>query len=79
MFAVWGAALPLIRRDLAHSYQDVGLLLSIPTFVSAAVEPTFGILADSGRRRGLIVAGGFAFAAGLLGVASAMGFSCLFC
>ena len=45
--------------------------------MSAAVEPTFGILADSGRRRVLIVAGGFAFAAGLVGVASAMDFSLL--
>jgi FSR family fosmidomycin resistance protein-like MFS transporter len=77
VFGVWGAALPLIRRDLSLSYQDVGLLLSIPTFVSAAVEPTFGILADSGRRRVLIVAGGFAFAAGLVGVASAIDFSFL--
>lgn len=49
----------------------------MPTFVSAAVEPTFGILADSGRRRLLIVSGGFAFAAGLVGVASAMSFPML--
>ena len=64
--------MPLIRRDLGLSYHDVGVLLSVPTFVSAAVEPTFGILADSGRRRLLIVSGGFAFAAGLVGVASAI-------
>ncbi|HEX2267525.1 MAG TPA: MFS transporter [Actinomycetota bacterium] len=77
MFGVWGAALPLIRRDLRLSYQDVGVLLSVPTFISAAVEPTFGILADSGRRRLLIISGGFAFAAGLLAVASATGFPVL--
>ncbi len=77
VFAVWGAALPLIRTDLELSYADVGLLLSIPTFVSAAIEPAFGILADSGRRRVLVVAGGFAFSAGLVGVASAIDFPIL--
>ncbi|HEX2089908.1 MAG TPA: MFS transporter [Actinomycetota bacterium] len=74
---MWGAALPLIRRDLELSYQDIGVLLSVPTFISALVEPTFGILADSGRRRLLIVSGGFVFAAGLIAVASAPGFPVL--
>lgn len=71
VFAVWGAALPLIRNDLRLSYQDVGVLLSVPTFVAAVVEPAFGILSDSGRRRFLVILGGFLFAAGLLVVASA--------
>jgi len=74
VFGVWGAALPLIRNDLQLSYQDVGLLLSVPTFLSAAIEPTFGILADSGRRRLLVLAGGVAFALGLMVVAWAASF-----
>ncbi len=74
VFAVWGAALPLIRNDLHLSYQDVGLLLSMPTFLSSAIEPSFGILAQSGHKRVLVLAGGVAFALGLVAVAGAMSF-----
>ncbi|HEX2069100.1 MAG TPA: MFS transporter, partial [Actinomycetota bacterium] len=74
MFGVWGAALPLIRRDLQLSYQDVGLLLSIPTFLSVGIEPAFGILAQSGHKRAVVLMGGVAFTLGLVAVAGAMSF-----
>ncbi len=50
------------------------MLLSVPMFLSAAIEPTFGILADSGHRRLLVLGGGVAFALGLLVVAWATSF-----
>ena len=61
----------MIRNDLRLSYQDVGLLLSAPAFVATVVESALGILSDSGRRRSVVILGGFLFAAGLLVVASA--------
>lgn len=66
-----GAAWPLIRDDLGLTYTQVGILLSVPTFVSALIEPVLGILADVWRRRVLVLAGGVAFTLAVL----AMGLS----
>jgi len=61
MDGVGGAAWPLIRDDLGLSYAEVGVLLSVPSFISCIVEPFMGILADVWRRRVLALAGGVAF------------------
>lgn len=68
------AAWTLIRDDLSLSYSQVGLLITIPTLVANLLEPAFGILADAGRRRTLILGGGVCYALGALLVALSPGF-----
>ncbi|NEZ56648.1 MFS transporter [Adonisia turfae] len=58
-------AWPLIRQDLNLSYGQVGLLLATPSTISQIIEPIFGIWADMGHRRRLIVGGGMGFAIAL--------------
>lgn len=77
MFGVREAAWPLIRRDFSLNYTEIGLLLALPGLIAAAVEPAFGLFADSGRRRLIVVAGGLAFAAGVGLTAVAPGFAWL--
>lgn len=77
VFGAREAAWPVIRRDLELSYAEVGLLLSLPGLAAAVFEPGLGLLADTGRRRLLVVAGAVAFAAGLLIAAAATGFAWL--
>ncbi|HYY80750.1 MAG TPA: MFS transporter [Actinomycetes bacterium] len=71
------AAWPLIRADLGLGYGQVGLLLGLPGLLSAVVEPSFGVLADAGRRRALLLGGGLAYALSLLLVAGAPSFTLL--
>ncbi|MEM1252335.1 MAG: MFS transporter [Cyanobacteria bacterium P01_H01_bin.21] len=59
-------AWPLIRQELNLSYGQVGLLLAAPTTLSQLIEPIFGIWADMGYRRRLVVGGGIGFAIALL-------------
>jgi len=40
-----GAALPLIRHDLGLSYDQVGLLASVPLLVGGFLELPLGVLA----------------------------------
>lgn len=63
---VTGAAWPLLREDLALSYTEVGLLLGVPALLANVIEPVFGLLADAGRRRAVILGGGVAFAVSLV-------------
>jgi MFS transporter, FSR family, fosmidomycin resistance protein len=75
---VKGAALPLIRRDLALSYPQVGLLASVPLLLGGLLELPLGVLAGDGRRRRLaVLGGGVLFVLTLLGVASAHSFGVL--
>ena len=60
------AAWPLIRADFGLSYAQIGLLLSLPSFVSGVAEPLIGVLGDTWRRRLLILGGGTVFALALL-------------
>jgi FSR family fosmidomycin resistance protein-like MFS transporter len=73
-FGVQEAAWPLLRDELGLTYADVGLLVAVPNLVATTVEPLFGLLGDAGRRRGVVVAGGAAFALALAGWATAGGF-----
>ena len=70
-------ALPLMRRDLGLDYAQIGLLLALPTILGTLAEPAFGILADAGHRRALILAGGVASALVLVGNAVATTFPVL--
>jgi len=66
-----GAALPQLRTDLDLSYGQVGALFAIPAVLGNLIEVPFGVLADRGHRRRLIVGGGVAFTAALAIMASA--------
>jgi FSR family fosmidomycin resistance protein-like MFS transporter len=68
------AAWPLIRNDLGLSYATVGILISAPGLFASLVEPSFGLLAATGRQRLIILAGGCAFGASLLFAAVAWGY-----
>ena len=77
---IYGArevAWPLISSDLALSYTQIGLLLSLPNVIGNLVELSIGILADVWKRRVLIVGGGIAFSAALLLVAYSRDFPLL--
>ncbi len=69
-FGAREAAWPLVRSDLQLSYEQIGLLLSLPAVIGYLIEPLIGILGDIWRRRLLIVGGGvlFTFALALTAV-----------
>ncbi|MGH3231061.1 MAG: MFS transporter [Streptosporangiaceae bacterium] len=70
-----GAALPLIRHDLGLSYEQIGLLASVPLLVGGALELPLGIVASGpGRRRRAVLAGGIIVILSLLAVAGARSF-----
>lgn len=74
VFGAREAAWPALREELDLSYTQIGLLLSVPTFASAVLEPVFGVLGDSRWRRTVVVVGGIAMATALVLVAAAPGF-----
>ena len=61
VFGIREAAWPLIRDDLQLTYTQIGLLLSVPGFVSSLIEPFIGILGDVWKRRKLVLYGGVFF------------------
>jgi FSR family fosmidomycin resistance protein-like MFS transporter len=77
VFGVQDSALPLIRGDLKLSYTAIGLLLSAPALAANLVEIPIGLLADSPRRRRLVLGGGVLFTAALVAVALAPVFGVL--
>jgi FSR family fosmidomycin resistance protein-like MFS transporter len=71
VFGAREVAWPLIRNDLNLSYEQVGLLLSVPSFVGNLIEPALGILGDIWKRRVIVLVGGGVFAlAGLMTASS---------
>lgn len=64
-----------MRTDLRLDYAHVGLLLAVPALLAGGLEPMFGLLADTGRRRALVVGGGMLFAGSLLATGLAPGFA----
>ncbi len=68
------AAWPLIRSDLGLTYVQIGLLISIPKVLGGIIEPVLGILADAGKRRIIMLAGGVCYMLGLALVAASTGF-----
>ena len=77
VFGAREAAWPTIREELDLSYTQIGVLLSVPFYSSALLEPVFGVLGDSRWRRAVVVAGGAATALSLGLVAGASGFALL--
>jgi len=57
IYGVQGGALPLIRDDLRLTYTQIGLLLTLPYFLSSILDPLIGLLGDMWRRKVLIVGG----------------------
>ena len=72
-----GAALPAIRTDLHLSYAQVGLLLGLPSIINTFIEPVLMLLGDTRWRKQIMLGGGVAIAASLLGMASAQSFPVL--
>ncbi len=60
------AAWPLIRSEMQLSYEQIGLLLSVPMIIGYVIEPALGILGDVWKRRVLILGGGVLFTLALL-------------
>jgi FSR family fosmidomycin resistance protein-like MFS transporter len=63
VFGVREAAWPLVRDDLRLTYDQIGLLLSLPGLLASLFEPVFGVWADQGRKWAVILGGGLVFAA----------------
>lgn len=77
VFGVESAVLPSIRTELALTYAQIGLLLSLPRIVATAIEPALGVLGDTRHRKILIVGGGLLFALALMLTASGQSFAAL--
>jgi FSR family fosmidomycin resistance protein-like MFS transporter len=77
VFGAREAAWPTIREELDLSYAQIGVLLSVPFYSSALLEPVFGVFGDSRWRRAVVVGGGAATALALGLVAGASGFAVL--
>src|SRR5688500_8156425 len=65
------AALPHLRTDLGLSYSEIGALFAVPALVGNLIEIPFGLLADRGHRRRLVLGGGIVFTAALVAMAGA--------
>jgi FSR family fosmidomycin resistance protein-like MFS transporter len=77
VFGVGEVALPLMRKDLALTYTQIGLLLSLPGIIAAFIEPFIGILGDVWRRRLLIIIGGLLFTLSLFMTGASFSFALL--
>ncbi len=77
VFGVQDSALPLIRGELHISYAAIGLLLSVPALAANLIEIPIGLLADSPRRRRLVMGGGLAFTVAVFAFAAAPSYAVL--
>ncbi len=77
VFGAREAAWPTVRDDLHLTYEQVGLLLSVPGLIAVLIEPVIGILGDVWKRHLLILGGGALFTAGLLMTAFSHNFAIL--
>lgn len=62
VFGARETAWPLIRDDLNLSYDQIGWLIGVPNIVGLVIEPLYGMIADTPRRRWLMLMGGAAYA-----------------
>jgi MFS transporter, FSR family, fosmidomycin resistance protein len=74
IYSVREAAWPLLRADLNLTYIQIGLLISVPGIIGSLIEPFLGILADTWKRRVLILGGGCIFVLAALLAASSHSF-----
>lgn len=61
IYGISEAAWPFIRDDLHLNYIQIGLALSLPGFLANFIEPFLFTLADTWKRRAVILAGGIFF------------------
>ncbi len=61
IYGISEAAWPLIRDDLHLNYAQIGLALSLPGFLANFIEPFLFAIADTWKRRAVILAGGIFF------------------
>lgn len=66
VFGAREAALPLIRDELNLSYQQVGLLLTLPIVIASVIEPLIFMLADVWKRKWLVLGGALFYGTELL-------------
>jgi hypothetical protein len=66
IYGVREAAWPLIRDDMKLSYDEVGLLLSLPNFLGNLIEPGLFILGDVWKRKTVVIGGGVVFTLAML-------------
>lgn len=76
-FALGGAALPAIQRDLALDYAQVGLLLGLPHIIGVVIEWALMLLGDTRLRKALVLGGGLAVALALVLTGSSVVFPML--
>jgi FSR family fosmidomycin resistance protein-like MFS transporter len=76
-YGAQGVALPALRADLGLSYAQVGLMLGLPSLLSAVLEPGLMLLGDTGWRRSLMLGGGVVVAVSLFAFGSAHSFAIL--
>lgn len=74
VYSLREAAWPLIRDDLALSYSEIGLILSLPALVGVLADVAVGLWASRGYRRVLLLGGGLCFTLATALVAGADGF-----
>lgn len=74
IFGAREAAWPFVRHDLGLSYEQVGLLLSLPIFLANFIEPVLGILGDIWQRRVIVLGGGVIFTLSVVAMASGTSF-----
>src|SRR5688572_17056730 len=71
------AVLPSVRTDLGLTYAHVGALFAVPALLGNLIEVPFGVLADRGHRRRLVLVGGTVFSAAMLAMAGAQTYAML--
>ncbi len=69
IYGLQGAVLPYLKTELALTYTQVGLLLTVPGLAAFFGEPIIGLLGDTRHRRTLVLGGLAATVLGLLLVA----------
>jgi FSR family fosmidomycin resistance protein-like MFS transporter len=73
-YGVMNAALPWLRTELSLSYEQVGLLLGLPSIIGTFIEPVIMLLGDTSLRKRLILGGGIAVVTSLVLIAGAQAF-----
>ena len=74
VFGLREVAWPLIREELQLDYVQIGLLISLPSFLAHIIEPIIGVLGDTWKRRTIILGGGIVFALCLVGIVLSQSF-----
>lgn len=73
-YALGGAALPALQKDLGLDYSQVGLLLGLPHIVGVLIEWFLMLLGDTRFRKLMVVGGGVAVIISIILVGSSKNF-----